>query len=82
MFRSTHPKSWWVTPEIKHIAMVQYVLELANWQRGGKRGNSDKPKPPKFPEDRPAAVKSRDELVERRKANREHLRQRRAQRKR
>lgn len=81
LFRSTHPRSWWVTPEMKQFASIQYVLELANWQRGG--GNKgDKPKPPKFPEDRPVDVKSREELAERRKANREHLRRRRAQRRR
>lgn len=82
LYRARNPKSWWVTPEIKHIAAVQYVLELANWQRGGGKKAGPQPKPVKFPEDTVVKVNSSEELRERRKANSNHLKRRRAQRRR
>lgn len=73
LFRSCNPRSWWVTPEIKQIAAVQYVLELANWQRAGGKKVGAQPKPPKFPEDNAVRQISSEELKEKRRSQREHL---------
>ena len=70
-FRSLKPRSWWVTPEYVALKQNTFAVELGNWQRsGGKAG--DKPKPPKFPEDRDMNV-SREEIAEKRKAQSKHL---------
>jgi len=76
LWRARNPKSWWRTPHTDFIAGQLFALQVANWQRGGGKGQ--KPEPVKLPEDVPVKVKSRDELKARRKANREHLARRRA----
>lgn len=78
-YRSRKPKSWWVTPQLQYLAAMQYVLEAANWQRGG--GTGEKPEPPKFPEDRDIPKWSNEDLSDKRLAAREHLRKRREQEK-
>lgn len=82
LWRSRKPKSWWVTPEVRYLASVQHVGELANWQRAGGKKAGPAPKPPKFPEDTELSVKSEGELSEKRRSQAEHLRRRRAQLKR
>lgn len=82
LWRARKPQSWWVTPEYVAIRNLQYVGELANWQRGGGKKAGAAPKPPKFPEDKEITVKSGDELLEKRRAQAEHLKRRRAQNKR
>ena len=80
LWRARHPRSWWRTPETDFIAGQLFALQVANWQRGGGKGQ--KPEPVKLPEDRPVSVKSNEELKAKRKAQREHLARRRASRKR
>lgn len=80
LWRSRKPQSWWVTPEVRHLAGIQYALELRMWQASGSR--SGKPKPPKFPEDHEARIKSGDTLDEKRQSGSAHLKRRRAEEKR
>jgi len=80
LWRSRKPQSWWVTPEIRFLTNQIYVLELANWQRGGgKKSRGKKPQPIKLPEDKDISVKSPDELADRRKQQSAHLKHRRAE---
>jgi len=60
--------------------MILVTLQGANWQRGGGKGA--RPKIQKRPSDRPPAVKSVDELNERKRKQAEHLQRRRAQKRR
>lgn len=57
--------------------MILLVLQGANWQRGGGKG--PRPKLQKRPSDKPPAVKSVAELEEKKRAQGEHLRRRREQ---
>lgn len=82
VWRSRKPQSWWVTPELRFLTTEIHVLELANWQRGGgRKGGGQKPKPIKLPEDREIAIKDPETLAEKRKQQAEHLKRRRAERK-
>ena len=80
LWRSRKPQSWWVTPELRMLVSVLHVLSLANWQRGGGKKAGPVPKPMKLPEDKDITVKSDAELTERRQSQAEHLKRRRAQR--
>lgn len=77
LWRSRKPRSWWVTPEIQFLASSRHVLELANWQRGGGKKAGPAPKPPKLPEDKQSVKPGT--VTEKRKAQAEHLKRRRAQ---
>lgn len=76
-YRSQFPRSWWVTSEHKMLAGVLYAIECGNYQRGGCKGSE--PTPIKFPEDRNTRIRDSTELEQKRLAQREHLRRRRAQ---
>lgn len=80
MWRARKPNSWWVTPEYVAAKELQYVLELANWQRAGGKKAGAAPKPPKLPEDKEPKVKSAEELAVNRRRQSEHLKRRRAER--
>lgn len=78
LYRARYPQSWWVTPEVRFLAMVIHVLHLANWQRGGgKKSGSPTPKPIELPVDRPLAVKTAEELKLKRREQAAQLRRRR-----
>lgn len=79
-FRARKPRSWWKTVDHDLLAGILYAAEGANWQRGGCKG--PEPKPVKFPEDREIRVKDASELAEKKRAQREHLQRRRAEKKR
>jgi hypothetical protein len=42
LYRSTHPRSWWWTPEIDFHARELHALEGANWQRAKSKKNAPK----------------------------------------
>lgn len=69
--RSTHPKTWWITPEVQFLSGILYALEGANWQRGGGKG--PQPKPTKFPSDRTfeTHIQDSDELNDLKRRRRE-----------
>ncbi|QLF84238.1 tail assembly chaperone [Mycobacterium phage Soul22] len=79
-YRSLHPRSWWWTPLFDFLAMILVTLQGANWQRGGGKGT--RPKIQKRPSDKPPAVRSVAELDEKKRAQAEHIRRRRAQKQR
>ncbi len=74
LYRARNPQSWWVTPDIRFLAMAIHVLQLANWQRGGGKKAGAAPQPLKLPEDRRLEAKTVDELKSKRQAMAEHLR--------
>lgn len=57
--------------------MILVVLQGANWQRG--RGKGPRPKIQKRPSDKPPAVSSVAELEDKKRAQAEHLKRRREQ---
>ncbi|AEK07767.1 tail assembly chaperone [Mycobacterium phage Avani] len=79
-YRSLHPRSWWWTPLFDFLAMILVTLQGANWQRGGGKGT--RPKIQKRPSDKPPAVRSVAELDEKKRAQADHIRRRRAQKQR
>lgn len=81
LFRARHPQSWWVTPEVRFLAMVVHVLQLANWQRAGGKKAGAAPKPVVLPEDKEITVKTDEDLAEKRQSQAAHLKRRRAARK-
>lgn len=59
------------------LAMILVTLQGANWQRG--RGKGPRPKIQKRPSDKPPQVRSVAELDEKKRAQSEHIRKRRAE---
>lgn len=76
-YRSLHPRSWWWTPLFDFLAMILVTLQGANWQRG--RGKGPRPKIQKRPSDKPPQVRTVAELDEKKRAQSEHIRKRRAE---
>lgn len=78
LWRARKPNSWWVTYESHMLNNISYATQVANRQRA-RRGSW--PKYTKLPEDKEISVKSGDELDERRSQAAQHLKRRRAQKK-
>lgn len=76
LYRARHPRTWRWGLDIEFLSAILHVLQQANWQRGGGKGN--KPKPVRRPTDTktldakiPMAERKRvmdDELARRRAA--------------
>ncbi|WP_094359905.1 hypothetical protein [Mycobacterium marinum] len=71
-----HPFSWWWTAEHDFLSRILYTLQGANWQRAGGRGAE--PRMVERPDDKPMYVRSKADLLARRKAQNAELARRRA----
>jgi hypothetical protein len=70
-FRALHPKSWWWTPEIDFLSAILYTVQGANWQRSGGKGAD--PERITRPSDKPDAVTSSSDVVDRKQVLRDEL---------
>ena len=78
-YRARNPRSWNWDTNTELMSAILYVLQWANWQRGG--GEGEKPKPIQRPDDSPTRMSAdKREISERKQAMQDELTRRRTRR--
>lgn len=78
LYRSRHPKTWPWGVDTEFLAAILFVLQGANWQRSGGKG--EKPKHVKRPKDGPELIDTEVSTDARKKALDDEIARRRARR--